>query len=363
MTKLRDLPPPTGSDLVVASSPYHIGPVRQARVTVFGVPELSGKFEVDAAARLSLPLAGTIEAAGLTLRELAQAIDGRLRGNFVKNPQVSVNLEETTSQVYTVDGQVSQPGSYPALGNITLMRAVANAKGAGEFARLDDVVVFRSVNGRPMAALYNLGAIRSGLPRSRIYANDIVVVGDSKASRMFQQFLQMFPLLTPRLVVGAGKAPLMDTISPHVLAFARGPDSSRSRAPPPVSALPSIRRLIRAASRWRWVLLGRVALGAVAGILITALMTREYRPPRGSKSRATPTGWSTSTVSSATPVSQIRNSIKLNMAYCRRRALASGSRASSVSPTIPRCSGCWVTRNLYRLAVPTFLIGPRVASR
>ncbi|HEY7958630.1 MAG TPA: polysaccharide biosynthesis/export family protein [Sphingomicrobium sp.] len=203
VTKLADLPAPTGADLVVASSPYHIGPFDKLDVTVFGVPELSGKFQVDAAARLSLPLAGTIDAAGLTPAQLAQAIDQRLRGNYVKNPQVSVNLNETTSQVYTVDGQVGQPGSYPALGNITLMRAVANAKGASEFARLDDVVVFRSVNGRPMAALYNLAAIRHGIYADpKIYANDIVVVGDSKARRMFQQFLQMFPLLTTPLVIG-----------------------------------------------------------------------------------------------------------------------------------------------------------------
>ncbi len=203
VTKLTDLPPPSGAGLIVASSPYHIGPFDKLEITVFGVPELSGKFQVDAAARLSLPLAGTVDAAGLTPTELAQAIDARLRGNFDRTPQVSVNLEETTSQVYTVDGQVGQPGSYPALGNITLMRAVANAKGAGEFARLDDVVVFRSVNGRPMAALYNLGAIRRGVYSDpKIYANDIVVVGDSKAKRLFQQFIQMFPLLTTPLVIG-----------------------------------------------------------------------------------------------------------------------------------------------------------------
>jgi len=203
VTKLADLPPPSGRDLVVATNPYHIGPFDKLEVTVFGVPELSGEFQTDAAARLSLPLAGTVDAAGLTPSELADAIDRRLRGVYVKNPQVTVNLKETTSQVYTVDGQVGQPGSYPALGNITLMRAVANAKGTTEFARLDDVVVFRSVEGRPMAALYNLGSIRRGVyPDPKIYANDIVVVGDSKARRMFQQFLQIAPLLTTPVVLG-----------------------------------------------------------------------------------------------------------------------------------------------------------------
>jgi polysaccharide export outer membrane protein len=200
--RLTELPPPTGADLVVASSPYRIGPFDKLDVAVFGVPELSGKYQVDAAARLSLPLAGTIDAAGLTPAELAAAIDRQLRGKYVKDPQVTVNLDETTSQVYTVDGQVGQPGSYPALGNISLMRAVANAKGASEFARLDDVVVFRSVDGKPMAALYNLGAIRRGLyPDPKIYANDIIIVGDSTAKRMFQQFLQVAPLLTTPIVL------------------------------------------------------------------------------------------------------------------------------------------------------------------
>lgn len=202
VTKLTDLPQPTGADVAVASSPYRIGPFDKLNVSVFGVPELSGTFQVDAGARLSLPLAGEIEAAGLTPGELSRTIDRRLRGVYVKDPQVTVNLEETTSQVYTVDGQVTNPGSFPALGNITLMRAVANAKGTTEFARLDDVVVFRSVNGKPMAALYNLGAIRRGLyPDPKIYANDIVIVGDSKARRMFQQILQVAPLLTTPVVV------------------------------------------------------------------------------------------------------------------------------------------------------------------
>jgi polysaccharide export outer membrane protein len=202
VSRLTELPAPTGADLVVASSPYRIGPFDKLEVVVFGVAELSGKFQVDAAARLSMPLAGTIDAAGLTPSELAQTIDQRLRGRYVKNPQVTVNLQETTSQVYTVDGQVAQPGSYPALGNISLMRAVANAKGASEFARLDDVVVFRSVEGKPMAALYNLGAIRRGLyPDPKIYANDIIMVGDSPARRRFQQFLQIAPLLTTPIVL------------------------------------------------------------------------------------------------------------------------------------------------------------------
>lgn len=197
-----ELPPPTGIDLVAATTPYRVGPFDKLAITVFGVSELSGTFQIDAAGGLSMPLIGTLSAAGSTPAELAATITSKLRGAFVRNPQVSINVEEATSQVFTVDGQVTQPGSYPVIGNMSLMRAVAVAKGTSEFARLDDVVIFRTVQGRPMAALYNLGAIRRGLYADpKIYANDVVIVGDSKARRLFQQVLQVAPLLTTPVIL------------------------------------------------------------------------------------------------------------------------------------------------------------------
>lgn len=198
-----DLPPPTGADLVAATTAYRVGPLDKLSINVFGVPDLSGTLQTDAAGRLSMPLIGEVDAAGATPTELAATIAAKLRENYVRDPQVTVNLEETTSQVFTVDGQVTQPGSYPVVGGMSLMRAVAAAKGVAEFARLDDVVVFRTVNGKSLAALYNLGAIRHGLYADpKIYANDVIVVGDSKARRAFQQFLQITPLLTTPLILG-----------------------------------------------------------------------------------------------------------------------------------------------------------------
>jgi len=197
-----ELPAPSGADLVAAATPYRIGPFDKLAITVFGAPDLSGTFQVDAAGDLSMPLIGNVSAVGSTPAELSADIATKLRGAYVRNPQVSVNLEETTSQVFTVDGQVTQPGSYPVVGNMSLMRAVATAKGASEFARLQDVVVFRTVDRKPMAALYNLAAIRRGLyPDPKIYANDVIIVGDSKARRLFQQFLQIAPLLTTPLII------------------------------------------------------------------------------------------------------------------------------------------------------------------
>ena len=68
----------------------------------------------------------------------------------------------------------------------------------------------------------------------------------------------------------------MDTISPRMLGQAQLLTGAADMVAPNVQRTPPLRRLIRAASRWRWVLLGGVGLGAIAGLLITSMMTRQY---------------------------------------------------------------------------------------
>ena len=198
-----ELPAPERSDIVSADRPYLIGPFDKLVIDVFGIEELSKKeVQTDASGRISFPLAGVIEAAGKTPAEVEEILEGRLRGSFVRDPQVTVNLKETVSQVITVDGEVKEPGLYPVIGSMTLMRAVATAKGTAEFAKLDDVVVFRTVTGQQLAALYNLRAIRRGAYQDpEVYANDVVIVGNSSARRIFKDALQLVPLLTTPLVV------------------------------------------------------------------------------------------------------------------------------------------------------------------
>lgn len=198
-----DMPAPSAADLLTAARPYHLGPFDKLSINVFGVPDLSREeVQIDAGGRLSFPLIGSIEAVGQTPEELARTIESRLRGNYVRDPQVTVNLVETVSQVVTVDGQVIKPGLYPVVGKMTLMRAVATAGGLDEFADLQDVVVFRTVDGQRMAGLYNLAAIRAGAyDDPEVYANDIVVVGDSQARRIFKDILQAAPLLTTPLII------------------------------------------------------------------------------------------------------------------------------------------------------------------
>jgi polysaccharide export outer membrane protein len=170
---------------------------------VYGIEELNSRdVRADAGGRISFPLVGSIDAAGKTADQIAAEIEQRLRAHYIRNPQVTVNLKEAVSRVITVDGEVREPGLYPVLGRLTLMRAVATAKGLGENAQASSVVVFRTVNGQQLAALYNLQAIRRGVyDDPEVYANDIVIVGDNEARRLFRDFLQVVPLLTTPLII------------------------------------------------------------------------------------------------------------------------------------------------------------------
>ena len=197
-----DLPPPTREDLVSANRPYLIGPFDKLHIDVFGIEDLQRDVQIDASGNLLFPLIGLVEAAGLTPAELSEVIRQRLQGQYVRDPQVTINLLETVNQAVTVDGQVNSPGVYPVVGQMTLMRAVATAGGVGEFARLSDVVVFRDANGQRMVGLYNLEGIRRGnYPDPQIYANDVVVVGESQARRMFETITQGASLITTPLII------------------------------------------------------------------------------------------------------------------------------------------------------------------
>lgn len=201
----HELPPPSHVGLASDERAYRLGAFDRIQVSVFGQEQLSRETErgvmLDSAAGLSLPLVGYIRAAGLTPYELSELIAERLRENHVRDPQVSVNLVEAVSQVVTVEGAVMRPGHYPVLGDMSLMRAVASAEGTTEFARLNEVVVFRDVGEQRMAALYSLRSIRAGIYEDpEIFAGDLVVVGDSPARRLFRDITSASALLTAPLV-------------------------------------------------------------------------------------------------------------------------------------------------------------------
>jgi polysaccharide export outer membrane protein len=143
-----------------------------------------------------LPLIGGVQAGGRTIPELERDIAARLAQSYLQNPQVSVFVKEFTSQRVTMEGALSKPGIYPLTGKTTLLQAVAMAGGLDPLAQLDGVVVFRQVEGKKMAAVFDLRRIRSGAAEDpQVYGDDLVVVEQSGSKSALQNFIKAAPAL------------------------------------------------------------------------------------------------------------------------------------------------------------------------
>lgn len=195
VTVASELPPPDVVTTQAQQRAYRLGAFDSLTVEVFGAKELDREVQVDSLGRVNLPLVGQLQVGGKTTSEVAELIEANLRGRYIKRPQVTVNLKEARSQQVTVDGAVRQPGVYPVLGRMTLQQAIATARGTDEFAKLDRVVIFRTVNNQRMAAMFSLRDIRQGLYADpEIYGSDVVVVGENNARRLLRDVSQTFPV-------------------------------------------------------------------------------------------------------------------------------------------------------------------------
>ncbi|WP_305097518.1 polysaccharide biosynthesis/export family protein [Croceibacterium aestuarii] len=197
-----ELPAPTVGDTTGSEGPYRIGPYDTLSIQVYNLPKLSNdKIQVDAGGGIAIPLVGSLEAAGRTPAELSAQITSSLRAAGVRKPDVAVNMIEISSQIVTVTGAVREPGNYPVQPEMTLMRAVAAAKGSTELTDFKHVVVFRNVDGQRMAALYNVNSIQRGVyDDPRIYPNDVVVVGESASREVLRIVGQLAPAIVTPLV-------------------------------------------------------------------------------------------------------------------------------------------------------------------
>ena len=110
-----------------AAAPTRLEPGDKIRITVFGEDKLSGDYQLDQSGRVSLPLAGTVEARGLTQTELEEALARKFRSEYLKNPKVTVTI--TTVRPFYIVGEVEKPGEYPYKSGLNVLTAIATAGG------------------------------------------------------------------------------------------------------------------------------------------------------------------------------------------------------------------------------------------
>jgi len=122
-----------------AAAPPRLEAGEKIRVSVYGEPSLSGDYQIDPSGFVSLPLAGTIKAAGLSQQQLEQELKIKFAGGYLRNPKITVSIIEY--KPFYIVGEVTKPGAYPYTGGLTALSAIAIAGGTTYRANESNVLI------------------------------------------------------------------------------------------------------------------------------------------------------------------------------------------------------------------------------
>src|SRR5207237_7930430 len=149
-------------------SAYHLDAGDRLRVVVYGQEGLTNTYAIDAAGSITMPLIGTVPARGRTPAGLATEIAAKLRGGFIREPSVAVEIE--AYRPFFILGEVAAPGQYPYVPNMTVESAVAIAGGCSPRARRDRVTLTHTGDSGSVRVVVPLG--------TALGPGDTVLVGE-----------------------------------------------------------------------------------------------------------------------------------------------------------------------------------------
>lgn len=174
---------------------YVLRPADVIRITVFREADLSVEsLPIAANGEISLPLVGTLQAAGMTQRQLEDRIEATLGQRYLRNPEVAVNVLEYRSHEVTVEGSVRTPGMFTFRPGTRLSGAISLAEGPVREAELKDVAVFRQGPAGIQIAKFDYAAVRSGQMLDPVLQpGDRIVVGTDGLSVFWQDVLRAIP--------------------------------------------------------------------------------------------------------------------------------------------------------------------------
>jgi protein involved in polysaccharide export with SLBB domain len=135
--------PATAADMEAATAAATAVPRFQGgekiRITVYGEPTLSGDYDIDPNGVVSLPLAGTVRAVGLTQPEFEQELAKKFKSEYLKNPKVTVTIIQFRP-IYIV-GEIAKPGEFPYKPGLNILTAMALAGGGTYRANRNYVLI------------------------------------------------------------------------------------------------------------------------------------------------------------------------------------------------------------------------------
>lgn len=130
----------------IDSKSYVIGENDMLSIDVWKEKEISREIPVRPDGKISLPLIGEIQAAGLTPLQLQDNITQDLKA-YIDNPEVTVIVDDPRSHQFNIVGQVARPGTYQLSESMTVLDAIADAGGFKDFAKQTKIYVLRPSPG------------------------------------------------------------------------------------------------------------------------------------------------------------------------------------------------------------------------
>lgn len=146
---------------VPVDSEYKIGPQDVLRIDVWKEPDISRTIPVRPDGKISLPLLNDVQASGLTAMQLAASLRESM-SKYLNNPQVTVTVSEINSRRVYLTGEVNHPGALPLLPNMTVLQALSSGGGFTQFAKLKNIYVMRTENGKQVKHPFNYKEVVKG---------------------------------------------------------------------------------------------------------------------------------------------------------------------------------------------------------
>ena len=134
---------------------YLLGPGDTLKVTVFDEPTLTGSYKIDSDGSFDYPFLKKVDATGKTLRQIENEIRTRLADGWVRDPQVSVDIDQYRTRNVYIIGEVKAPGKVPLIGQVTLIEALAQVGYLTQTAGTEVLVIHatreQQASGKPLS--------------------------------------------------------------------------------------------------------------------------------------------------------------------------------------------------------------------
>lgn len=167
-------------------SQYRVSPPDVLMITARPEPVVEREVTIRPDGRISFDLIGDVEVEGRTIEEIRSEITQRLKA-YIVSPDVTVELRTSLSRRYYVFGEVLRPGSYPLVGRVTAIEALAAASGETRMAAVNSSRLVRVSSESSQIFPLRLEDIRhfgDGSTNYELRPGDVIIVPPSTSARI-----------------------------------------------------------------------------------------------------------------------------------------------------------------------------------